>query len=59
MDIIDDKVVFTKEAWRNFELKMVRLEEEALLLDYLREAGVDNWEGYYEAVRMMREDTKE
>lgn len=33
-----------------------QLVEDAILLDYLRRAGVDNWDGYSFAIEMMNED---
>ena len=44
----DDTITISKEKHR-------RLLRDSLILAYLEVAGVDNWEGYEEAQRMMRE----
>jgi len=36
-----------------------KLQKESYFLGALREAGVDNWEGYSEACRMIGDDEEE
>lgn len=47
---MEEKVTISKEEYN-------QLQEDSLFLEYLRAAGVDNWEGYDYAIQMMNDDS--
>jgi hypothetical protein len=48
-----------QDEYNKLMKRIVSLEDDCLKLQYLESYGVDNWEGYSEAMREMRKDKGE
>lgn len=56
---LSKKVRELQEQLREKDQRIAKLEERDMFLQCLEEAGVDNWEGYSEAHRILAEWKKE
>ena len=48
-----DNVTMTRDAWNDVSAYIDKLEKDLELLNALKACGVDNWDGYSDAVEMV------
>ncbi|QBQ72893.1 host recBCD nuclease inhibitor [Klebsiella phage Patroon] len=48
-----DTVTMTRDAWNDVSAYIEKLEKDLELLNALRACGVDNWDGYSDAIEMV------
>lgn len=48
-----DTVTMTRDAWNDVSAYIDKLEKDLEFLNALKACGVDNWDGYYDAVEMV------
>ena len=48
-----DTVTMTRDAWNDASAHIEKLEKDLELLNALKACGVDNWDGYSDAVEMV------
>lgn len=53
MSLRTDNVQMPREAWNDLQEYIKLLEEDQELLNALRACGVDNWDGYSDAIEMV------
>lgn len=53
--IVDDYIAELKKKISDLESQLEKCDKDIQFLNCLRACGVDNWEGYGEARKMMRE----
>lgn len=51
-----DTVTITRDAWNDLQKYIQALEKDQEFLHALQACGVDNWEGYSDAVDMLEEE---
>ena len=53
MSLHTDNVQVTREAWNDMQAYIQSLEKDQEFLNALRACGVDNWDGYSDAIEMV------
>ena len=55
--VVDNYIKDLKKKIADLEAQLEKYDDDIIFLECLRAAGVDNWEGYDEALKMMNEQT--
>lgn len=48
-----DTVTLTRDSWNNVNAYIDKLEKDLEFLNVLKACGVDNWDGYSDAIEMV------
>lgn len=55
--VVDDYIKELKKKISDLEKQLEENEKDIAFLECLRAAGVDNWDGYDEAIQMMKDNS--